>query len=353
MGISINYIPKNPSTLTEDQLIDLGVTSESKRNSYLMAQRLAKLLGRSRFMEIGGFEGSYYIDLMLAQCIPYEWDRSATRRVERISASLALRSQVGVLHAILQPANGHIPFCEVKDHIRDFSGKITKYNRTTKGPKILLGKFEVNCHFTDGSLGYLHCHTIVDTLNEYQFTKSWGIFAAKENLNLPIDEIRVIYNSSLHATIDYLAKYPIGIIGSGGYRPMYKPDAWGSLSNEDLLDLQEMMWNTKFIWRKRVPKEKKEGPSLKINHQPAPEVSSFNIRSPKRLKFKDWVLLWQADFERLKAHRGGAEPSNEVKIAFQRQKILAQKHSQISFGTWKPNKYFSEIGLILVRWPPK
>ena len=70
MGIAINYMPKNPTTLTEGQLLDLGVTSESQRNSYLMARRLAKLLRRRRFMDIGGFEGAYYIDLKLAQLFP-------------------------------------------------------------------------------------------------------------------------------------------------------------------------------------------------------------------------------------------------------------------------------------------
>lgn len=350
MGISIDYIPKNPSSLSEAQLIDLGVGSKSQRNSYLLAKRLAKLLRRRNFMEVRGFEGSYYIDIKLAQLIPYEWDRVSKRRKERMRASLALRSQGGVLHVILQPAGGHIHILDIKNEIRDFSRRITKYNRTTKGPKILISKFEVNCHFTGAGLAYLHCHVLIDSFNEWLFREAWAFFAGKEKLSAPAGQIKVIFNRDIAATINYLAKHPISIVCSGKNLPLFEPEAWKNLSDENLLDLQEMMWNTKFIWRKRVPKEKDETLPARIK---IPKVqSNLNIRSPKRITYKEWLKQWSLDFERLKAHRSYIQPTSTEKDAFQRQKAAAQKHSHISFGTWTPKKYFSEIGLLLIHWPP-
>ena len=183
MGIAIDFIPKDPQNLTDLMLKAIGVDSLAQRGSYLIAKRLARLNGKTRFVHFRSVVDYHRMDICGGQVINYQWDRRSSQRKQRIFDSLVESESKDLLHVVLQPAKGLIPVLEIKERIAAFRKILNKYNKSGAGPRILMCKFEANCDFYVSKEAYLHGHALIDATNVSAFRTEWAAFAASEGLS--------------------------------------------------------------------------------------------------------------------------------------------------------------------------
>jgi hypothetical protein len=356
VGISIKYRPKHPTKLTDFLLKELGVASLSQRSSFFIAKKLAKLNGKKTFMDLRSAGDIHWIDLKGGQIIPYQWDRRSYERKKNMMAALKNRESQKMLHVVLRPAWGWIPILDMKAHIAAFRKFLTLYNKSGLGPKILLSKFEADCHLFCRSDAYLHVHALIDTNDEWAFKKAWAAFASKHGLPRMVAEAFIVRERRINRVVSYLAKYPIMVCVHDKKYPMYHPRAMHEVKDVDLLDLQEAMHRTQFVWLPRKPRAKPQ-PKATVSDvvvvvEAEEQVAcNLNIRPLFNDPFAEWLTQWINDYRHLQAFRGGVLPSSAEKRAFERQILKAYNDSRRKFGKWMPIGYFSEIGRVLINWP--
>ena len=356
MGISISHLPKRPTCLTDAQLKDLGVESECQRSSYLLARKMAGLNGRKTFMNLRSVAGLHWIDLSGGQMIPYQWDRRAYERRKRMMEAVQLRQSLGVLHAVLRPAGGRVPILEIKAYIAEFRKHVAAYNKSEAGPKILICKFEADCHFYGRNEAYLHAHTLFDSNNVWAVKKAWSAFATKHRLPKMVSDISIVRKREIQGLVSYLAKHPIMVCVRDKKYPLYHPRALYETSDANLLDIQEAMHRTQFVWMPRKPRAKPQPqetvPDTVVVVSEKQNDCNLIIRPSFNDQFVEWLTQWINDYRHLQAFRGGALPTLAEKKAFGRQIQKAYDDSRRNFGKWMPIGYFSEIGRVLINWPP-
>lgn len=351
MGISISYLPKRPTCLTDAQLQDLGVESLCQRSSYLLARKMAKLNGRKTFMNLRSVAGIHWIDLSGGQMIPYQWDRRAYERRKRMMEAVQLRQSPGVLHAVLRPAGGRVPILEIKAYIAEFRKHVAAYNKSEAGPKILICKFEADCHFYGRNEAYLHAHTLFDSNNIWAVKKAWSAFATKHRLPKMVSDVSIVRKHEIQGLVSYLAKHPIMVCVRDKKYPLYHPRALYETSDANLQDIQEAMYRTQFIWMPRKPRQQKtEAVSRALKSDSTSR--NLNIRPLFNDQFTEWLTQWINDYRHLQVFRGNVLPTPAEKRAFERQILKAYNDSRRNVGKWMPIGYFSEIGRVLINWPP-
>lgn len=285
--------------LTNEELEALGVESEAKRGSYLLAQRMAYITGNLAFAKLRKNAGMYFIDLKGGQFIPYLWDRNCKTRRERVLKSIGGAQFENLIHAVVQPADTRIPLDVIKPTIQSFRPRLNEFAKQHPELRLIFGKFEANVS-VEAEDAYLHAHLLFRSGSPTEIKRQWTNFAEKASFSKFI-RIELVPQSEVFQTVNYLIKHPYyWQHGDEGF-PLYAPGAFKKVSDGCLAQLDKASSNTQFIWLPRTD----------------PYLS---IRPSFPNTYDEWLSLWHDDLAKILLEKGLRFVPKEIKPRLQRHK---------------------------------
>lgn len=315
-------------SLTIEELEALGVDSEAKRGSYLLAQRLAYITGNLAFAKLRRNAGKYYIDLKGGQIVPYLWDRNTKTRRERVLGAIKGARFEHLVHSVVQLADGHIPLHEIKSTIQRFRPKLNEFARRYPELRLVFGKIEATISINPEG-AYVHGHLLFRNRSPVEIKSKWVEFACECNLSKFI-RLEPVAPFEVLRTVNYLIKHPLfWKDGNKGF-PLYEPKVVSNVSDECLARLDEASSNTQFIWLPR-------------------KDFYFSIRPSFSNPYDNWLSLWHDDLAEILNNKKLRYIPSSLKPKLENQKKETSIHFKECDGFCPPH-YWVDDKLYLVDW---